>query len=99
MKRICLLACAIAGIVALASFGTQAQVMSQAPAPTEASRNCDQCKQMSEQLPKPKDCRRQSHVSGDGAAVQVFEIAPRLHLPLAFRQAAKSTSDCGLVAG
>ena len=37
MKRICLLACAIAGIVALASFGTQAQVMSQAPAPTEAS--------------------------------------------------------------
>jgi hypothetical protein len=48
MKRICLLACAIAGVVALASFGTQAQVMSQAPAQTEASRNCDQCKQLFE---------------------------------------------------
>ncbi len=48
MKRICLLACAIASIVALASFGIQAQVISQAPAPTEASRNCDQCRQMSE---------------------------------------------------
>ena len=48
MKRICLLACTIAGIVALAQVDTQAQVMSQAPAQTEASRNCDQCKQLSE---------------------------------------------------
>ena len=54
MKRICLLACAIASIVALASFGTQAQVMSQAPAPTEASRNCDQCRQMSENCQNQK---------------------------------------------
>ena len=54
MKRICLLACAIAGIVALASFGTQAQVMSQAPAPTEASQGCDQCKQMSQQCQNEK---------------------------------------------
>jgi hypothetical protein len=54
MKRICLLACAIASIVALASFATQAQVMSQAPAPTEASRNCDQCRQMSENCQNQK---------------------------------------------
>jgi hypothetical protein len=54
MKRISLLACAIAGIVALASFGTQAQVMSQAPAQTEASRNCDQCKQLSESCQNQK---------------------------------------------
>jgi hypothetical protein len=54
MKRICLLACAIASVVALASFGTQAQVMSQAPAPTEASRNCDQCRQMSENCQNQK---------------------------------------------
>jgi hypothetical protein len=54
MKRICLLACAIAGIVALASFATQAQVMSQAPAPTEASQGCDQCKQMSQQCQNEK---------------------------------------------
>ena len=60
MKRICLLACAVAGIVALASFGTQAQVMSQAPAPTEASRNCDQCRQMSE------NCQNQK-IAGDKA--------------------------------
>jgi hypothetical protein len=54
MKRICLLAYAIASIVALASFATQAQVMSQAPAPTEASRNCDQCRQMSENCQNQK---------------------------------------------
>ena len=54
MKRICLLACAIAGIVALAQVETQAQVMSQAPAPTEASRNCDQCKQLSESCQNQK---------------------------------------------
>jgi len=54
MKRICLLACAIAGIVALAQVETRAQVMSQAPAPTEASRNCDQCRQMAEQCQNQK---------------------------------------------
>jgi hypothetical protein len=54
MKRICLLAYAIASIVTLASFATQAQVMSQAPAPTEASRNCDQCKQLSESCQNQK---------------------------------------------
>jgi hypothetical protein len=54
MKRICLWAYAIASIVALASFATQAQVMSQAPAPTEASRNCDQCKQLSESCQNQK---------------------------------------------
>ena len=47
MRRIRLLACAVTGIVALASSGAQAQVMSQAPAQTEASRDCDQCRQMS----------------------------------------------------
>ena len=54
MKRICLLAFAIASVVALASFGTRAQVMSQAPAPTEASRNCDQCKQLAESCQNQK---------------------------------------------
>jgi len=55
MKRSCLLACAIASIVALASFGIQAQVMSQAPAQTEASQGCDQCKQMSQQCQNKTD--------------------------------------------
>jgi hypothetical protein len=54
MKRIGLLVCAIASIVALVSFGIQAQVMSQAPAQTEASRNCDQCRQMSENCQNQK---------------------------------------------
>ena len=54
MKRICLLACAIASVVALASFGIQAQVMSQAPAQTEASPGCDQCRQMSQQCQNEK---------------------------------------------
>jgi hypothetical protein len=54
MMRICLLACTIAGIVALAPIETRAQVMSQAPAPTEASRNCDQCRQMSESCQNQK---------------------------------------------
>ena len=55
MKRICLLACAIAGIVALAQVETQAQVMSQAPAQTEAGQgSCDQCRQMSERCQNEK---------------------------------------------
>ena len=45
MKRISLLALAVAGIVALAQAGTQAQVTAQTPAPTESS-NCDQCRQL-----------------------------------------------------
>jgi hypothetical protein len=54
MKRISFLVCAVASVIALASFGAQAQVMSQAPAPTEASRNCDQCRQLSESCQNQK---------------------------------------------
>ena len=54
MRRIGLLALAIAGVVALAPVGGEAQVMSQAPAQTEASRNCDQCRRMSENCQNQK---------------------------------------------
>jgi uncharacterized membrane protein len=47
MRRIALLVCAIAGIVALAQFETLAQGTSSPPAQTEATQgNCDQCRQM-----------------------------------------------------
>jgi hypothetical protein len=54
MMRFGLLALAIAGIVVLAPVGAEAQVMSQAPAQTEASRNCDQCRQMSDSCQNQK---------------------------------------------
>jgi uncharacterized membrane protein len=48
MRRIGLLVCAIAGVVALAQFETLAQGTTQTPAQTEANQtNCDQCRQMS----------------------------------------------------
>jgi hypothetical protein len=64
MMRFGLLALAIAGVVALAPVGSEAQVMSQAPAQTEASQNCDECRRMSENCQNQKTpadqalCRR-----------------------------------------
>ena len=70
MKRIRLLAFAIASIVAFAPIGSQAQVVSQAPAPTEASRNCDQCKQLAE------SCQNQK-TPGDRAQCQAMAMQCR----------------------
>jgi hypothetical protein len=53
MKRISLLACAIAGIVALAQAQAQAQGSSQ-PAPVEGT-NCDKCRTIKAQCDAQND--------------------------------------------
>ena len=54
MRRIGLLALAIAGVAAFAQVEARAQLMTQAPAQTEASQSCDQCRQMSENCQNQK---------------------------------------------
>lgn len=72
MKRISILACAIAGIVALAQLETQAEVVkSPTPAQTEASQgNCEQCKQLAESCKNAK-------TPTDGATCQAMAMRCR----------------------
>lgn len=72
VKRIGFLVCAIAGIVALAQFETQAEVVkSPTPVQTEASQgNCEQCKQLAESCKNAK-------TPTDGARCQAMALQCR----------------------